>query len=71
MANNKIQLADGTVLVDMTGVTVTAESLLSGKTALDKSGNPVDGSLVVQKCYVGSSAPDASLGGDGDIYLKI
>ena len=45
MANNKVQLADGTVLLDLTGDTVTAEDMLQGKTAHDKSGNQIIGTL--------------------------
>lgn len=43
MANNKVQLSDGTVLLDLTGDTVTPESLLSGVTAHDAAGNPIVG----------------------------
>lgn len=38
MANNKVQLSDGTVLIDTSGVTVTPEVLMDGYTALDKTG---------------------------------
>ena len=30
MANNKVQLSDGTVLLDLTGDTVTPETLMAG-----------------------------------------
>ena len=43
MANNKVQLSDGTVLMDTSGVTVTPEVLLEGYTALDKSGVQITG----------------------------
>lgn len=43
MANNKVQLSDGTVLMDTSGVTVTPEVLLEGYTALDKSGAQITG----------------------------
>ena len=43
MANNKVQLRDGTVLLDLTGDTVTPETLLSGVTAHDAAGNPIVG----------------------------
>ena len=43
MANNKVQLSDGTVLLDLTGDTVTPETLLSGVTAHDAAGNPIVG----------------------------
>lgn len=32
MANNKVQLADGTVLLDLTGDTVTPDKVLAGTT---------------------------------------
>ena len=43
MANNKVQLSDGTVLLDLTGDTVTPETLLSGVTAHNAAGNPIVG----------------------------
>mgnify|MGYP000270769972 CR=1 FL=1 len=46
MANNKVQLSDGTVLLDLTGDTVTPETLLSGVTAHDAAGNPIVGTVV-------------------------
>lgn len=44
MANNKVQLSDGTVLLDLTGDTVTPEKLMAGVTAHDAAGNPIVGS---------------------------
>ena len=43
MANNKVQLSDGTVLLDLTGDTVTPETLAAGVTAHDAAGNPIVG----------------------------
>lgn len=43
MANSKVQLADGTVLIDLTTDTVTAESLRRGYKAHDAAGNEVIG----------------------------
>lgn len=43
MANNKVQLSDGTVLLDLTGDTVTPETLMAGVTAHDAAGNPIVG----------------------------
>lgn len=45
MARSKVQLADGTVLMDITGSTVTAETLLEGATAFNAAGNPITGNL--------------------------
>ena len=42
---NKIELADGTVLMDLTSDTVTAGSLLSGVTAHDHTGAVITGTL--------------------------
>ena len=68
---NKVQLADGTVLLDLTSDTVASNKLVSGETAHDKSGNPVQGALNIQHCYTGSGSPPSSLGVDGDVYLQI
>ena len=43
MANNKIQLADGTVLLDLTSDTVDAAHLAAGYTTHDKSGEAITG----------------------------
>lgn len=43
MANNKVQLSDGTVLLDLTGDTVTPDTLLSGVTAHNAAGEPIVG----------------------------
>lgn len=41
--NNKLVLGDGTVLIDLTQDTITADKLASGYTAHDKSGAPIAG----------------------------
>ncbi len=69
MAANKVVLANGTTLIDLTSDTVAAGSLLSGVTAHDKSGAPITGTLTVNSYYVLSSAPSSSLGVDGDIAI--
>lgn len=43
MANNKVQLSDGTVLLDLTGDTVTPETLMAGVIAHNAAGNPIVG----------------------------
>lgn len=71
MANNKVTLADGTVLIDLTNSTLNgASQLQAGVTAYDRSGTLITGSLVIQHYYTGSSAPSASTGVNGDIYLQ-
>lgn len=45
MANNKVQLSDGTVLLDLTGDTVTPETLLSGVTAHNAAGDRIVGAV--------------------------
>lgn len=55
---------------DVTGVTAAAGDVVSGKTIVDSTGATVNGSLVIQHYYTGSSTPSASLGVNGDIYLK-
>jgi hypothetical protein len=42
---NKVLLANGTVLIDTSGVTVTPDYLLEGYTALDKSGTLITGTM--------------------------
>ena len=73
MANNqyvnKVKYGSNT-LMDLTGDTVTASSLLSGHTAHDASGAPVTGNVVVVTYYVSSSSPTSSQGNNGDIWLK-
>lgn len=56
---------------DVTGVTAAAGDVVSGKTIVDSTGASVNGSLVIQHYYTGSSAPSSSLGVNGDIYLQI
>lgn len=75
MANNpyvnKVTLANGTTLLDLSSDTLTAANqLLSGITAHARDGSSVTGNVVIQHYYTGSSAPSSSLGVNGDIYLK-
>lgn len=71
MANSKIELANGVVLLDLTADTVAADKLVSGYTAHDKSGAAVTGTLTFATVYTGSGEPSASTGSDGDIYLDL
>ena len=54
---------------DVSGVTATAGDVVSGKSFVNSTGT-VNGSLVIQTYYTGSSAPSSSLGVNGDIYLQ-
>ena len=56
---------------DVTGVTAAAGDVVSGKSIVDSTGATVNGSLVINKYYTGSSNPSASLGNNGDLYLKV
>lgn len=68
MANNKVQLADGTVLIDLTSDTAEAEHVLSGYTFHDKSGAQLEGTLEVSG---GDYSVESVDNGDGtqDIYI--
>lgn len=46
MANNKVQLSDGTVLLDLTGDTVTPETLMVGVIAHNAAGERIVGTAV-------------------------
>lgn len=59
MANNKVQLSDGTVLLDLTGDTVTPENLLSGATAHNAAGNRINGAVAPVRYDVAQTLTDA------------
>ena len=70
MANSRVQLANGTVLIDITDTTATAGDVVAGKSIYTKDGVKNEGTLVIQHYYTGSAEPSASLGIDGDIYIQ-
>lgn len=47
MSVNKVNLSTGETLIDLTGDSVTPETLAEGKTAHDASGNPIRGTMPV------------------------
>ena len=64
----------GTSIFNVTGTytsdaTASAADIVNGETAY-VNGRMLTGTLVVQKYYTGSSAPSASLGANGDIYIQ-
>lgn len=71
MAVSKVALSSGTILIDLTGDSISAEKLLSGETAHAADGSTITGSLVINTVYTGSGDPSDSLGADGDLYLDL
>ena len=61
MANSKIVLSDGTVLMDLTGDTVEARKLLKGYTAHGADGEPVEGACEFDVDSSGATAKSAEI----------
>jgi hypothetical protein len=59
----------GTALSEET--TGLSEDLIQGKTFYDNSGKIVEGSLVVNTCYVSNLEPEDSEGADNDLWLIV
>lgn len=70
MAISKVVYGDNT-LIDLTGDTVTPDSLLAGATAHTSNGSKITGTLKTVTYHTGNSEPEASLGDDGDLYLVV
>lgn len=60
-----------TTLIDLTGDSVNAASLLRGKTAHNAAGEQVVGEVDLINVYTGSGEPSTDLGSDWDIYLDM
>lgn len=70
MAVNHV-IINGETVVDLRSDTVSADKLLNGATAHDKTGAAITGTVTFTTVYTGSGAPSASTGSDGDIYLDL
>lgn len=55
--------------LDTSDATAAATDIVSGQTAY-VDGRKIEGSLIIQKYYTGSSVPSSSLGNNGDIYFQ-
>ena len=58
--NNYIETEDGDI---------TSSDVVQGKVGY-ANGQRIEGILIIQKYYTGSSAPSSNLGNNGDIYLQ-
>lgn len=70
MAVNHV-IINGETVVDLRNDTVSADKMLSGYTAHDKTGAKITGNVTFSTVYTGSGAPNAGMGSDGDIYLDL
>lgn len=69
MGRSKIIINQETY-IDLTSDTVNANNTLVGASGHGADGEPFNGAVAFVTYYTGSSAPSASLGNDGDIYLQ-
>ena len=70
MAVNHV-IINGETVVDLRNDTVSADKLLKGYTAHDKSGAKITGNVTFSTVYTGSGEPSSSLGEEGDLYLDL
>ena len=71
MSNNKVQLSDGTVLLDLTGDTVTPQTLLSGATAHNAAGERIAGAVVTAPASTTKpKAPGTANVGNENAYAR-
>lgn len=71
MANNKVQLSDGTTLIDLTQDTVTPQTLLSGATAHNAAGEKISGSVVTAPASTTTpKAPGTANAGSENAYAR-
>lgn len=61
---NKVQKADGTVIMDISEDTVTASDVVTGKTFHDRSGTPQQGSLVTASIKSVSETVQSNINGN-------
>lgn len=66
MKVSKVELSDGTILMDITDSTVTADTIVSGTTAYGADGERLTGTLVPVKTVNGISPDDS-----GNVALSI
>ena len=79
MANNKVQLANGTVLIDITDTTANASDVLSGEYFYNASGVKTQGSLTIPSTYtvtktltnVTTSNNDTEVLAGGSFYMDL
>lgn len=79
MANNKVQLANGTVLIDITDTTANASDVLSGEYFYNASGVKTEGSLTIPSTYtvtktltnVTTNSNDTEVLSGGSFYMDL
>lgn len=70
MANNKVVLSDGTVLMDISSDTVTSDVLLSGYTAHDCHGNQISGAATSDGSTSDATATASDIAKGKTAYAK-